>query len=144
MSMRSSRETAMMKYFMPSVHCPSERATLFEKTKGNSMISTRSRNSLALVSLSHILSFMEVGTFSEVRQVDSIIITGQKRAVKVVNKMHLTNTVDIKRFFYEIQLLRDLDHPGVLKIFEYFQDKDRLYIVTEYVAGGELLTEMNR
>ena len=87
---------------------------------------------------------MEVGTFSEVRQVDSIIITGQKRAVKVVNKMHLTNTVDIKRFFYEIQLLRDLDHPGVLKIFEYFQDKDRLYIVTEYVAGGELLTEMNR
>jgi serine/threonine protein kinase len=31
-----------------------------------------------------------------------------------------------------------------VKIFEYFQDKDRLYIVSEYVKGGELLHEMNR
>ena len=84
-----------------------------------------------------------IGTFSEVRKVESTVTTAT-RAVKVVNKMHLTNVEDIKRFFYEIEILRDLDHPNVLKVFEYFQDKDRLYIVTEYVKGGELLTEMNR
>jgi calcium-dependent protein kinase len=84
-----------------------------------------------------------IGTFSEVRKVESTV-TNATRAVKVVNKMHLTNVEDIKRFFYEIEILRDLDHPNVLKVFEYFQDKDRLYILTEYVKGGELLTEMNR
>lgn len=37
-----------------------------------------------------------------------------------------------------------MDHPGVLKIFEYFIDTERLYIVTEFIAGGELLKEMNK
>jgi calcium-dependent protein kinase len=37
-----------------------------------------------------------------------------------------------------------MDHPSVLKIFEYFQDDDRLYLVTEYVPHGELLQEMNK
>lgn len=84
-----------------------------------------------------------IGTFSEVRRVESRV-TNATRAVKVVNKMHLTNIEDIRRFFYEIEILRDLDHPNVLKVFEYFQDRDRLYIVTENVKGGELLLEMNR
>ncbi len=84
-----------------------------------------------------------IGTFSEVRRVESRV-TNATRSVKVVNKMHLTNIEDIRRFFYEIEILRDLDHPNVLKVFEYFQDRDRLYIVTEYVKGGELLLEMNR
>ena len=84
-----------------------------------------------------------IGTFAEVRKVESIV-TGSQRAVKVFNKIHLANIEDIKRFFYEIDILRAMDHPSVLKIFEYFQDDDRLYLVTEYVPGGELLQEMNK
>jgi serine/threonine protein kinase len=84
-----------------------------------------------------------IGTFSEVRKVESIV-TGSQRAVKVFNKMHLTNVEDIKRFFYEIEILRAMDHPSVLKIFEYFQDEDRLYLVTEWIPGGELLQYMNK
>jgi len=60
-----------------------------------------------------------IGTFSEVRRVESTV-SFATRAVKVVNKMHLTNVEDIKRFFYEIEILRDLDHPNILKVFEYF------------------------
>jgi calcium-dependent protein kinase len=84
-----------------------------------------------------------IGTFAEVRKVESIV-TGSLRAVKVFNKQHLVNIEDIKRFFYEIEILRDMDHPSVLKIFEYFSDDDRLYLVTELVPGGELLQEMNK
>ncbi len=60
-----------------------------------------------------------IGTFAEVRKVESLV-TGQIRAAKVFNKQHLTNVEDIKRFFYEIEVLRAMDHPNVLKIFEYF------------------------
>lgn len=66
------------------------------------------------------------------------------RAVKVINKKHLHNQDSLRRFLYEIDILKDLDHPNVLKVFEYFLDDDRLYIVTEFVEGKELLQEVNR
>ena len=34
--------------------------------------------------------------------------------------------------------MTNLDHPNVVKIFEYYQDKDNFYIVTELCSGGEL------
>lgn len=37
-----------------------------------------------------------------------------------------------------------MDHPNILKVFEFFLDEDRLYIVTELVEGSELLAEVNR
>jgi serine/threonine protein kinase len=37
-----------------------------------------------------------------------------------------------------------LDHPNVLKVYEYFLDSDRLYIVTELVSGSELLYQVNK
>jgi calcium-dependent protein kinase len=73
----------------------------------------------AFDSFYRIQKLLGIGTFSEVRKVESIV-TFAVRAVKVVNKMHLTNVEDIKRFFYEIEILRDLDHPNVIKVFEYF------------------------
>jgi calcium-dependent protein kinase len=71
-------------------------------------------------------------------------VTSTVRAVKVINKKHLHNADSLKRFLYEIEVLKDLDHPNVLKVFEYFLDDDRLYIVTEFVEGRELLQEVNR
>ncbi len=64
--------------------------------------------------------------------------------MKVINKRHLHNSDSLKRFLYEIEILKDLDHPNVLKVFEYFLDHERLYILTEFVPGRELLQECNR
>jgi len=33
----------------------------------------------------------------------------------------------------EINTLRSLDHPNIVKIFEYFEDEKRFYIVTEHI-----------
>ena len=38
----------------------------------------------------------------------------------------------------EIELLRQLDHPNIVKIFEYFSDDDKYYLITEYCKGGDL------
>ena len=35
-------------------------------------------------------------------------------------------------------ILSQLDHPNILKIYEYFEDEAKLYIVTELCTGGEL------
>ena len=38
----------------------------------------------------------------------------------------------------EIELLRQLDHPNIVKLFEYFSDNDKYYLITEYCKGGDL------
>mmetsp|Transcript_21235 Transcript_21235/g.20388 ORF Transcript_21235/g.20388 Transcript_21235/m.20388 type:complete len:96 (+) Transcript_21235:192-479(+) len=37
-----------------------------------------------------------------------------------------------------------MDHPNIIKVYEYFQDADKIYIVTERCHGGELFEEINR
>ena len=40
--------------------------------------------------------------------------------------------------------MRELDHPNIIKIFEFFNEADKIYIVTELCTGGELYEEMNK
>ena len=44
--------------------------------------------------------------------------------------------------FNEINNLKDLDHPNIIKMFEFFEDNKRYYIVTEICKGGELFDEI--
>ena len=44
----------------------------------------------------------------------------------------------MERFKQEITILQTLDHPNVLKLFEYFEDEKNVYLVTEACRGGEL------
>ena len=39
----------------------------------------------------------------------------------------------------EIEMLKTVDHPNILKYYECFEDKHNYYIVTEFCAGGELI-----
>ena len=38
----------------------------------------------------------------------------------------------------EIQILKKLDHTYIVKLFEYFKDDERFYMIMELIAGGEL------
>ena len=61
--------------------------------------------------------------------------TGQARACKVISKRKIKNSTNFEE---EIEILCKMDHPNVLKLYEYFEDKKNLYIVTELLAGPEL------
>jgi serine/threonine protein kinase len=71
--------------------------------------------------------------------------TGYSRAVKVMDKTTFEEE-DKDRFLSEIKILRMMDHPNIVKLYEIFQDKRRYYLVTEYafphrqiVHGGRAL-----
>ena len=34
--------------------------------------------------------------------------------------------------------MQTLDHPNVLKLYEYFEDSKNVYLITELCKGGEL------
>ena len=61
--------------------------------------------------------------------------TGVWRAVKVVKKSKLP---DPDKFKSEFDILRQLDHPNIIKLFEVFEDKKYIYFIMEVCEGGEL------
>ena len=46
------------------------------------------------------------------------------------------------RLKYEIDVLKNLDHPNILKLYEVYEDKQNIYLVTEFCSGGELFDEI--
>lgn len=61
-------------------------------------------------------------------------------AIKIVNKVILNIQDDERRFLREIEILYHLDHPNIVKMFEYFIDESNYYIVQEFIEGGDLFT----
>ncbi|SBT76869.1 calcium-dependent protein kinase 3, putative [Plasmodium ovale] len=62
-----------------------------------------------------------------------------QRAVKVVSKKKLKN---IPRFRQEIDIMKNLDHPNVVKLLETFEDNEHIYLVMELCTGGELFDKI--
>ena len=60
-------------------------------------------------------------------------------AIKTIRKEQLkTQERGIEQIINEINILRKLDHPHILKMYEFYEDKYNLYLVTELCSGGEL------
>lgn len=62
-------------------------------------------------------------------------LTKQERAVKSILKSKIQN---LGKFKEELEILRTLDHPNVVKLYEWFEDEKNFYLVMEYCSGGEL------
>ena len=84
----------------------------------------------------HITDILGKGTFGEVRKAVNIK-SGTERAVKILSRTNMTDH-QLKKLTEEINILKLLDHPNILRVFESYMDEDHLYIVTEMCRGGEL------
>ena len=51
-------------------------------------------------------------------------------------------SANAERFYNEIEVLKSIDHPHVVKIYEVVEDSKNYHIVTELLSGGELLDFM--
>ena len=78
------------------------------------------------------------GSFGNVYKVEHKV-TGEIRAMKIIKNPLSSNVNPLdKKFMKEISVLKELEHPNIIKIFEYYIDEHYHYIVTELVTGGEL------
>ena len=76
------------------------------------------------------------GAFGEVRKAVHCA-TREVRAIKIIYKQGCPKE-EQALIFDEIEILRTLDHPNIVKIFEYFEDERNIYIVMEFAVGKEL------
>ena len=43
-----------------------------------------------------------------------------------------------------MNILRNLDHPHIVKLYELYQDEKNYYLITEYLSGGELFDRIKK
>ena len=63
------------------------------------------------------------------------------RAMKEILKDEETNEADIEN---EINILKKLDNPHIVKIYEFFSFKEKYFLITEYCKEGELFDQINK
>ncbi|OII72491.1 calcium calmodulin dependent protein kinase [Cryptosporidium ubiquitum] len=74
------------------------------------------------------------GTYGSVKS-GTNRLTGCIRAIKTIP---LTRVEALENFMKEINILKNLDHPNIVKLYETYQDKKNIYLVMELCSGGEL------
>ena len=78
------------------------------------------------------------GTYGVVTKVQHLT-SKQIRACKTIPRKKIKNW---ERFETEIKILQTLDHPHVIKLYEYFEDTKNVYLITELCSGGELFDKI--
>ena len=64
--------------------------------------------------------------------------TGEKVAIKILEKSQITNDNDKGRIIKEINVLKKMHHPNIVKLFSVVNTDRQLYIIMEYIRGKEL------
>ena len=77
------------------------------------------------------------GTFGKVKLAIHIL-TGEKVAIKILQKNLIKGQKQYERIHNEIKYLKLLNHPNIIKIYEVIENDFSFFIVMEYATGGEL------
>ena len=89
------------------------------------------------------LSTLGEGAYGLVKKVCFINNKKTIRAMKIISKENILKGQQ-DSLFEEINILRNLEHPNIMKIFEYFIDDKNIYIISEFCDQGDLLGKINK
>ncbi|TRY76929.1 hypothetical protein TCAL_10621 [Tigriopus californicus] len=67
----------------------------------------------------------------------SHVFTGEKVAVKVIDKTKLDAATKIQ-MLQEVQLMKLVQHPHVVRLYEVIDTQTKLYLILEYADGGDM------
>ena len=88
-----------------------------------------------------ILSIIGKGSFGTIYKVQHIS-SGLFRAMKTIKKTYISMQDDEQKFLKEIEILMQVDHPNIIKIFEYYTDEVNFMLITEFIGGGDLYASL--
>ncbi|KAG4138513.1 hypothetical protein ERO13_D07G139000v2 [Gossypium hirsutum] len=83
------------------------------------------------------------GSFAKVKFAENVE-TGQCVAIKILDRDQVLRHRMVEQIKNEISTMKLIKHPNVIKIFEVMASKTKIYIVIEFVNGGELFDKIAR
>uniref|UniRef100_A0A0G4HZ07 non-specific serine/threonine protein kinase n=1 Tax=Chromera velia CCMP2878 TaxID=1169474 RepID=A0A0G4HZ07_9ALVE len=98
-----------------------------------------SRRQIDITSILRFTKKLGQGSFGEVHLVTEIS-TGLQRVCKIINRAR--SQVPMEQIEEEIRVMKELDHPHIIRIFETYDDYKNMYILMDFCEGGELLKRM--
>ena len=87
-----------------------------------------------IISNYKIISVIGEGGMGTVYLAEHIHI-GRKAAIKVLHKKYLSNSNIKERFKHEAATLSQIQHPNIVKLYDYVETNDGLYLIMEYAEG---------
>ncbi len=81
-----------------------------------------------------IIKTIGEGTFSKVK-LGIHIPTGEKVAIKILEKSKIEDNEDLQCINREISFLKNLSHPNIISIYEIIETKESFYIIMEYAEN---------
>uniref|UniRef100_A0AAR2K8L2 non-specific serine/threonine protein kinase n=1 Tax=Pygocentrus nattereri TaxID=42514 RepID=A0AAR2K8L2_PYGNA len=104
----------------------------------NRSLGARCRNSIASCSDEHphignyrLLKTIGKGNFAKVKLARHIL-TG--REVRIAD----SGTFSLSILFREVRIMKGLNHPNIVQLFEVIETEKTLYLIMEYASGGEV------
>ncbi|XP_006894004.1 PREDICTED: serine/threonine-protein kinase SIK1 [Elephantulus edwardii] len=64
-------------------------------------------------------------------------VTKTQVAIKIIDKTRL-DPGNLEKIYREVQIMKLLNHPHIIKLYQVMETKDMLYIVTEFAKNGEM------
>uniref|UniRef100_A0A8R1TWR7 MAP/microtubule affinity-regulating kinase 3 n=1 Tax=Onchocerca volvulus TaxID=6282 RepID=A0A8R1TWR7_ONCVO len=83
-----------------------------------------------------LLKTIGKGNFAKVKLAKHIP-TGIEVAIKIIDKTAL-NPGSLHKLFREVKIMKQLDHPNIVKLYQVMETENTLYLVMEYASGGEV------
>mmetsp|Transcript_13646 Transcript_13646/g.17181 ORF Transcript_13646/g.17181 Transcript_13646/m.17181 type:complete len:302 (-) Transcript_13646:508-1413(-) len=90
-----------------------------------------------------ILRLVGKGAYGKVHQVRKKD-TGKIFAMKVMRKEMLIQTNNVSYTMTERNILRNIRHPFIAQLYYAFQTKGKVYLVMEFLNGGQMLYHMRQ
>ncbi|XP_064109499.1 MAP/microtubule affinity-regulating kinase 3-like isoform X22 [Macrobrachium nipponense] len=106
---------------------------------GSGSSSTRvssSRSRTEEIGKYRLLKTIGKGNFAKVKLAKHVP-TGKEVAIKIIDKTQL-NPGSLQKLFREVRIMKILDHPNIVKLFQVIETEKTLYLVMEYASGGEV------
>jgi serine/threonine protein kinase len=76
------------------------------------------------------------GNFAVVKLANHTI-TNVKVAVKIIDKTRL-DVENRRKVAREVEIMKQLDHPNIIQLFQVMETAHHIYLVTEYASKGEI------
>jgi calcium-dependent protein kinase len=84
------------------------------------------------------ISTLGDGAFGKVKLYRDRLVHEMKFAIKTMKKSELSNE-RIDSIKHEVEVLKKLDHPNIVKYFDTYEDESCIHIVMEYIPGENLM-----
>uniref|UniRef100_A0A8C7X3T6 non-specific serine/threonine protein kinase n=1 Tax=Oryzias sinensis TaxID=183150 RepID=A0A8C7X3T6_9TELE len=72
---------------------------------------------------------------------EKYLLSFKRVAIKIVDKTQLDDE-NLKKIFREVQIMKMLKHPHIIRLYQVMETERMIYLVTEFASGGEIFDHL--